>query len=211
MVIVSEFGFSPHWERIEGPHIIDPAQYYYIPEDVSADSLEADIQRQRVIKDQMGVFRAQPFVNAATFWNYRGNMGVVDEYGRPRPSWRILQEEFTPLVIEKVDFIFPKKDQCTANIVLRTRGPIENDLPAYTLRNYRVAWEFQSSPGRPIDLRGEVYLPVLPPGTLHNLSIEFPRAKKRSKLHVAVLRPTGFTVVEQLFDLSYSRRYESGH
>ncbi|OGO66824.1 MAG: hypothetical protein A2Z49_00040 [Chloroflexi bacterium RBG_19FT_COMBO_56_12] len=199
MVIVSEFGFAPHWQRIEGPQIIDPAQYYSIPEDVSADSPEADIQRQRVIRDQMAVFRSKPFVAAATFWDYRGSMGVVDDLGRTRPSWHTIQEEFAPLVIERADFTFPKKDQCKVNVVLRTRGPIEVDLPAYTLRNYRIAWEFLSPDGRPIDLRGEADLPVLPPGTVYNLKIEVPQMVKGNKLHISVIRPTGFTVIERRF------------
>ena len=128
MVIVSEFGFYPHWQRVEGPGVIDPEQYYYIPEDAAADSPEADIQRQRVIVDQMAVYRSRPFVAAATFWCYRGVMGVVDPQGNPRPSWHTLQEEFAPLVIETVDFTIPKGSQPQVKIVLRTRGPIEVDL-----------------------------------------------------------------------------------
>jgi hypothetical protein len=198
-VIVSEFGFAPHWQRIEGPRNIDPNQYYHIPEDVPADSPEADIQRQRVIKDQMAVFRSKPFVAATIFWNYRGDMGVVDGIRSPRPSWHTLQEEFAPLVIEKVDFTFTKKDQCRVKVKLHTRGPLENDLPAYTLRNYRVTWEFLSSAGKPLNLRGEVHLPVLLPGTSYNLNIEVPSWIKKSKLHISVIRPTGFIVIEKCY------------
>jgi beta-glucuronidase len=200
MVIVSEFGFAPHWQRIEGPHIIDPAQYYFIPEDVSADSPEADVQRQRVIRDQMAVFRSKPFVAAATFWDYRGLMGVVDNLGGRRPSWHVVQEEFAPLVIERADFTFSNNDQCRVNVLLRTRGPVEADLPAYTLRNYRIAWEFQSPEGELIDLRGEANLPVLPPGTEYNFKIEVAQLVKGSKLHISVIRPTGFIVIERLIN-----------
>ena len=198
MVTVSEFGFAPHWQRVEGPRIIDPDQYYHIPEDVSANSPEADIQRQRVIKDQMAVFRSRPFVAAAVFWNYRGDMGVVDNLGKPRPSWRTLQEEFAPLVVERVDFTFPKNNHCRVRVKLHTRGPIEVELPAYTLRNYRIAWEFLSPAGKPLNPPGEAHLPMLPPGTSYELNIEGPKGIKKSTLHISVIRPTGFIVIDQI-------------
>jgi beta-glucuronidase len=198
-VIVSEFGFAAHWQHVEGPQIIDPEQYYYIPEDVSTDSLEADSKRQQVIKEQMDVFRSKPFVVAAIFWNYRGGMGVVDDHGRPRPSWYVLQEEFAPLVIDRVDFNLTKQNQCSVNVMLRTRGPIEVDMPAYTLRNYRIKWEFISPKGKPLDLRGEVVLPVLSPGTKYNINIEALHLVRRSGLHITVIRPTGFTVIDRNF------------
>ena len=199
-VIISEFGFAPHWERIEGPARKDATQYYYIDEGAPVDSPEADVQRQRVIRDQMATFRTRPFVAAATFWDYRGGMGVVDDLGRPRPSWNVLQEEFAPLLIEGADFTFPRKDQCRVNVKLHTRGPLETDLPAYTLRNYRITWEILSPAGKPLDLRGEAELPVLPPGTKYNLAIEIPRLEKRSELHISVIRPTGFIVIDRRFN-----------
>lgn len=208
MVIVSEFGFAPHWQRIEGPRIIDPIQYYHIPEDVGADSPEADIQRQYIIKGQIAVFCAKPFIAAALFWDYRGAMGVVDDHGLPRPSWRTLQEEFSPLVIEKVDFTFPKKDQCKVNIALRRRGPIEVDLPVYTLCNYRINWELMSSTGKSPNKRGEAELPVLPSGINYDLCIDVPWLVERCKLHIAVFRPTGFVVSYRDFFYERELAYE---
>ena len=198
-VVVSEFGFAPHWQRIEGPRMIDPTQYYHIPEDASVDSAEADIQRQRVIRDQMAVFRCSPFVSAAIFWAYRGGMGVVDDHSQPRPSWQTLREEFSPVMIEGADFSFQKEEQGKVSVSLRTRGPVDADLPAYTLRNYRVAWELLSPTGKSLDLRGEANLPVLPPGTIYNLNIEMPQPLKGGQLHIFVMRPTGFSVIDRRF------------
>lgn len=200
-VIISEFGFAPHWEKIEGPAIIDSSQYYHIPEDASADSPEADAQRQNVIRDQMAVFRKKPYVAGAVFWDYRGGMGVVDDHGRPRPSWRTLHEEFAPLMIEAVDFSFPKEDQCKVNLYLRTRGPVDIDLPAYTLRNYRINWELISPGGSRISTHGEIGLPVLSPGSSHKLTIKTTRPPKGYRLRLSVLRPTGFAAIEREFEL----------
>ena len=201
VVIVSEFGFAPHWQRVEGPRVIDPEQYYHIPEDAAVDSPEADIQRQRVIRDQMAVFRTKPFVAAALFWAYRGGMGVVDDHGQPRPSWQTLREEFAPVVIEGVDFSFPKEEQGKVSVSLRTRGLIDRDLPAYTLRGYKLDWELSSPDEGLIDSHGEIGLPVLAPGTSCKLTIEATRPPQGYALRLRVVRPTGFVAVERWFDL----------
>lgn len=200
-VFISEFGFAPHWEKIEGPAIMDSSQYYSISEEASTNSTEADIQRQNVIRDQMAVFRKKPYVAGVVFWDYRGGMGVVDDHGRPRPSWWTLHEEFAPLLIEAADFSFPKEDQCKVNVSLRTRGPVDIDLPAYTLRNYRVNWELSSPDGSRISTYGEIGLPVLSPGSSHKLTIKTIRPPKGYRLRLNVLRPTGFAAIEREFEL----------
>jgi hypothetical protein len=210
LVIVSEFGFAPHWQRVEGPCILDPAQYYAISDDVASDSPEADVQRQSVIRDQMAIYRSKPFVSAAIFWDYRGTMGVVDSQGMKRPSWFTLQEEFAPLRIETMNFTFPKGKQSRVDIVLRTRGPIDVDLPAYTLRNYVLTWEILSSTGEPLDSHGVLDLPELPPGTVYGLNIDVPRLVEECDLHISVIRPTGFTVLERWINLSLLKRDSCG-
>jgi hypothetical protein len=147
----------------------------------------------------MAVFRSRPFVSAAIFWAYRGSMGVVDNDGCPRPSWQTLREDFAPVKIEQARFSFPAPGQCRVDVTLRTRGPIEVDLPAYTLRSYRIAWEFLSRSGQTSDIRGEKDLPELSPGTIYNLSIELPCPTKRSELHISVIRPNGFCVIDRQF------------
>lgn len=140
--------------------------------------------------------------SAAVFWPYQGSMGVADDLGRPHPSWQTLCEEFAPLMIEGTDFSFPKQNQCKVSVFLRTHGSVEVDLPAYTLRNYWIAWEFLSPTGKPLDLRGEADLPVLSPGTNYDLTIQIYSPMKGRKLHNSVIRPTGFIVIDRQLSIS---------
>ena len=195
-VFISEFGFAPHWEKIEGPAIIDSSQYYHIPDDASADSPEADAQRQNVIRDQMAVFRKKPYVAGAVFWDYRGAMGVVADNGDRRDSWEVLRQEYAPVLIQSMAFSFSKKGACDALVRLRTRGPIEADMPAYTLRNYRFHWEFVSLDGKVIFSQGDVDLPMLTPGTAWSEKVEAVQPPKNYQFRVSVIRPTGFIVIE---------------
>jgi len=195
-VIISEFGFCPHWERIEGPARVDTSQYYFLAEDAAADSPEADALRQCVIRDQMAVFRYRPFVAAATFWDYRGEMGVVGSDGQRRGSWEILRQEYAPVLFAAVDFAFPTGNKCQVQIRLHTRGPVEVDLPAYTLRNYRLHWEFVSPDGKVVFSQGDVDLPMLTPGTDWSEKVEAAQPPKNIQFRVSVIRPTGFIVIE---------------
>ncbi len=199
VLIVSEFGFSPHWQRIEGPRTIDPKQYYLLPEDVPIDSPEADAQRQRLIREQMAAFRSKPFVSAAVFWVYRGGMGAVTVDGRRRPCWQTLREEFAPIAIGDAVFSYPDQDRCRVTVSLLTRGPVQEDLPAYTLRNYHLTWETISADGDRPGPSGEVGLPVLPPGAKHRVNVEVARPVQGCHLRVSVIRPNGFTVIYRLF------------
>ncbi len=199
-VMISEFGFAPHWQRVEGPRMVDPAHYYNMPEDCESDSPEADAQRRCLIREQMADFRSRPFVSAAMFWAYRGGMGVVDAEGNPRLSRETLREEFAPIAITGAQFRFPDPSDCIIAVSLKVRGPVEQDLPAYTLRNYKLAWEILSPAGQSTEQRGELSLPVLPPGAAHLTEIEMPRPVRGSQLRLSVLRPTGFCVIDRQFE-----------
>jgi beta-glucuronidase len=202
IVIISEFGFFPHWERVEGPHLIDPERYYFVDDDADVDGQEADFQRQCLIKDQMATYRSKPYVAVATFWDYRGNMGVVDAAGRRRSSWYTLQEEFAPIIIELVDFSLLINGHLQVNITLRTRGPVEVDMPAYTLRGYSLTWALLAPSGKKLDVDGKELLPTLAPGTSYSLKIDIPESGEKNKLHLSIVRPTGFTVIEREVDLA---------
>jgi hypothetical protein len=208
-VIVSEFGFYPHWQRIEGPAQIDPDQYYSLAEDVSPDLEEADVLRRRVIAEQMPVFRSRPFVVGALFWCYRGTMGVVDAEGNRRGSWRTLRDEYSPVLIERVDFSSARyrrkrsgsasgSHRC-ATVTLRTRGPIDVDMPAYTLRGYRLHWVVMSADGSEAFAGGDLPLPTLAPGAVWTGEVAWAPPGEAHLLALSVIRPTGFPVLERRY------------
>jgi beta-glucuronidase len=76
---------------------------------MAADAETADLQRRRLIREQMTVLRTKPFVAGAIFWTYQDyrtpthdKMGVVDMYRQRRGSWAVLREEYSPVWIDYV-------------------------------------------------------------------------------------------------------------
>lgn len=205
-VFVSEFGFMPHWQRIEGPARIDPAQYYLLPEDASPESDEADLLRQQVIAEQMEVIRSRPFVAGALLWCYQGIMGVVNDDRNRRGSWEVLRQAFAPLVFEAVTIGQATSGKQYAQVRLRTRGPAEADLPAYTLRDYRLRWEVASRASDTVFCQGEMPLPMLPPGSAWSGEIEWEIQGGEHVLGLSIIRPTGFCVIEGTWDLKTADR-----
>jgi len=201
-VIVSEFGFAPHWQQIEGPADIDPVHYYLAPEGTSPESDEVDSLRRQVIVEQMSLFRSRPFVVGAMHWCYQGMMGVVDDARNRRGSWAVLRDEYAPVRIESVSFTPPLGDKWSASVVLRTRGPVGEDMPAYTLRGYSLQWAVML-PGNDARLsQGNLTLPVLEPGATWSAAVEWTASQSRCVLTLSIVRPTGFTVT--------TRSYNSG-
>jgi beta-galactosidase/beta-glucuronidase len=182
-LIVSEFGFEPRWQRLAGvaTHSLDRATHYFVGDAVDPRSNEADAQRRTLIAEQMAVFRSRPFVAGAIFWTYQDyrtptefTMGVVNANRKRRGSWRVLRDQYSPVVVEGVSFAGG-----TAEVRLRTRAY----LPSYTLRGYTLRW-----PG------GEIELPTLPPGSSWTGTI-----RAGAPLELAVVRPTGYPVLEGLY------------
>jgi len=189
-LIISEFGFMPGWEQIEGPQKIDPQQYYR----AEPGSPAADLQRQLVLHDQLTAFRLKPYVAAAVFWTYRGVMGVVDETGARRASWEQLRHEFSPAEIRSFQL-----EATHARIEVRARGPWQAELPAYTLRGYSLRCEIYG-PEDIVLVTSDLPIPELPPGAIANLRWEFSPQPDARELRLLVLRPTGFSVTEEVVE-----------
>ncbi len=208
-VIISEFGFEPNWNRLWGPatSILNPEEYYFIPDGTSPDSELADEQRRLLIHDQMAVFRTKPFISGAIFWTYqdyqtRSNfvMGVVDPERDKRPSWGVLREEFSPVLIDSLAISPVVDGQCTVTVTFHTRGPVDVDMPAYTLRGYTLHWAATSPDGSTKFSEGDVSLPTLAPAAqwLGDFLLTVPAEDYIVTL--SIMRPTGFSVTEQSYD-----------
>ena len=209
-VIISEFGFEPNWNRFWGPETstLTPEEYYFIPDGTPTQSELADEQRQLLIQDQMAVFRTKPFIAGTIFWTYqdyrtRTNfvMGVVDPERNKRPSWDVLREEYSPALIDSLTFSPPAEDKRIAAIALHTRGPVEVDMPVYTLRGYRLHWSVTSPDSITEFSSGDTALPILAPGTQWSGEVSFDVSAADYIVTISIVRPTGFSVLERSFDV----------
>ena len=208
-VIISEFGFAPHWNAMWGPPTssLNPDQRYFIPDDTPAESEAADKVRQQVINDQMPVFRSKPFVAGAIFWDYQdyrtpanNKTGLVNANRNKRGSWQVLRDQYAPALIDAVTWSPVTNGQRTATISLHTRGPVDVDLPAYTLRGYTLHWALTSTNGASKFSEGDVSLPTLAPGTPWSDEIALTIPSADYILTINLVRPTGFSVTERSYD-----------
>lgn len=207
-VIASEYGFEPKWPEVPGmpPVPRDTKKFYFAPEGASPDSEAADEPRRQLLADQTAVFRSRPFVIGAIFWTYQDyrspfnfSMGVVDAQRQRRGSWEVAREEYSPVLIESVSLSHLPTDRQWAKVNLRTRG-LERDLPAYTLRGYRLYWSVTSPADQAALVEGNIPMPILAPGSMWSGEIEWEAPAKNYVLTVSIVRPTGFTVIEHAYD-----------
>jgi beta-glucuronidase len=208
-VIISEFGFAPHWNATWGPATatLDPAQYFFIPDGVPSDSPEADAVRRQLINEQMPIFRSKPFVAAAFFWSYQDyrtpanyKTGLVDSEHNHRPAWAVLRDQYAPALLDAVTLSTATAGKRMATVALHTRGPVDVDMPAYTLRGYALHWALTSPDSASTFGVGDVALPVLAPGTQWSGDITLPVPDEDYILTLSIVRPTGFSVTEHSFD-----------
>ena len=207
-VIISEYGFEPHWNTLWGPPTssLNADDYYFVPKDTPSDSEESDIVRRQLITEQMEIFRSKPFVAGAVFWTYqdyrtRSNfiMGLVDFERNRRGSWEILREEYSPALIDSLTFSPISDDKRGTTVSLHTRGPIDVDMPAYTLRDYSLHWAVTSPDGSTIFSGGDIPLPILVPASQWSGGFEVSIPSEEYIVTVSVIRPTGYSVIERSY------------
>jgi hypothetical protein len=212
-VIISEYGFEPHWNALWGPPTsgLNAEEYYFVPDDTPSDSEAADIVRRELITEQLEIFRSKPFVAGAIFWTYqdyhtRSNfiMGLVDFNRNRRGSWELLREEYAPLLIDSLSVAPATNDKQIATVKLHTRGPVDEDMPAYTLRGYSLHWVVASPDGSAKFSQGETDLPTLTPASHWSGSFEFSEPTEEYVITLDIIRPTGYSVIER----SYSAKGE---
>jgi beta-galactosidase len=166
----------------------------------TADRPENDPRRIEILRTHNAVFRDCPWVAGLIFFDYndyrthigdkgRGVLkqrvhGVVDVFGARKPSFDVLRAESSPVGSLEI-----KAGGRALVAVVRTRP----DLPAYTLRGYRLRWTAYGNGAIPLE-RGEIALPDLEPGSVSETPFG-PKGPDAGRLLVEIVRPTGFSVV----------------
>jgi beta-galactosidase len=162
------------------------------------DRPEGDLPRIEILRNHTKVFRSKDFFGGAIFFCYndyrthsgdRGTgalqqrvHGVVDVYGRPKPSYAVLRDESSP-----IETLTVTNHGNTFHVLLKTRST----LPSYTLRGYRVEGVFYGQGDIPVE-RQEIRLPDLTPGKTAEVDLVFAQADSPYRVCFEVIRPTRF-------------------
>jgi beta-glucuronidase len=209
VVIISEYGFEPRWHQLFGwsSDRLDADEYYFIADNIPSDSEEADEQRGHVIIDQMDIYRSRPYVAGAIFWTYQDYrtrtdfvMGVVDIERNRRDSWCVLREEYSPVLLDSVTFSAASEGSQSAVVILQARGPVEMDMPVYTLRGYTLHWLAMSPDGYETISEGDIPLPTLAPEEMWSGEVTWDVPNADYVITLSIVRPTGFSVIDRTYD-----------
>jgi beta-glucuronidase len=163
------------------------------------DRPEGDQHRIEALRSHDAVFRSKEFLAGAIYFcynDYRSHVGptglgalrqnvhgVVDLYGRRKPSYSVLREECSP-----VESLIAENRVNSFQLRLQTR----HDFPRYILRGYKLRGIFYGEGDVPIE-RQEVELPEIIPGGEITVDLAFSQTGAPRHVTFDVLRPTGFS------------------
>jgi beta-galactosidase/beta-glucuronidase len=210
VVIISEFGLESNWAGASWLWFeTNEEDFFYIQPDADPYAEEVYVQRRKLILEQMDVFRSKPFVAGAIFWtyqDYRSNMGfhmgLLTQDRQITPIWQLIREQYAPVIINEISLSSAVGSTRVAAVSLQTRGPIESEMPVYTLRAYRLKWMIHSIDGQAVFSEGEIPLPTLLPEEKWSGEVELDVPDTTYVITVSVFRPNGFSVVERSVDMS---------
>jgi beta-glucuronidase len=169
-----------------------------------------DEHRVELLRSHTAAYRQNPAVAGAIFFSYndyRTHMGdkgqgafqqrihgVVDLLGRRKPSWEALRREASPIRSLTVEPPVNDGNLTRARVRLVTRA-LADDLPAYTLRGYRLVWTAHDRQDHPLGTGSRV-LPDLVPGSVESQEVIWPAFDELRCIRVQVFRPTGYPVID---------------
>ncbi len=210
-VIISEFGIDAHWNTYSWSRPgeeLDTEDYYFVTDDTPAYSDDVYAMRSQVLRDQMEVFRSKPFVVGAIFWTYQDyrslmafRMGIMNINHEPTPVWDVMREQYAPALFDSVVLSEAANGKQTAAVRIRARGPVEEDMPAYTLRDYSLHWTVTSADGERVFSEGDIPLPTLAPADSWSGEVGWDVPESDHALTLSIVRPTGFDVIEQAYEV----------
>ncbi|MBE3068587.1 MAG: hypothetical protein IMZ73_14380 [Chloroflexi bacterium] len=107
---------------------------------------------------------------------------------------------FKPALIDSLTLSPTVDGQRTATVTLHSRGPVDVDMPVYTLRGYILHWAVTSPDGSTKFSEGDVSLPTLIPASQWSGEILLTVPAADYIVTVNINRPTGFSVTDASFD-----------
>ena len=191
---------AKHLERLHAAFPGKPvviSEYGYCA--CTEDRPEGDEHRIEILRSHDAAIRSKDFVAGAIFFcynDYRTHVGdrgvgalqqrvhgVVDLCGVQKASYEVLRRESSP-----VELLTVENHLNAFHLRIRTR----HDVPAYTLRGYRLRGIFYGPGDIPVE-RQEVDLPEIALGGEVTVDLTFSQRDVPLQVKFEVLRPTGFS------------------
>ena len=202
-------------KRLDDIHAAFPGKPIVISEygycACTEDRPEGDDRRIEILRTHDSVFRSRDYVAGAIFFcynDYRTHVGdrgvgalkqrvhgVVDLYGRPKPSYEVLRVESSPIESLAVEKSIERSiEQSVENqlntfrLIVRTR----RDIPMHTLRGYRLRGVFYGGGDIPVEQQ-EAEIPETGAGGEVKIELKFARSEVPLRVRFDVLRPGRFS------------------
>lgn len=166
-----------------------------------SENLDTDLDAKALVDS----IRFLPYLVGASLWtfnDYRSAYfgtkefsenrpwGVVDVYRQKKRAFASIQKEYLPvksLVVSRIN-------ENSGQIVVMPRTKL--DLPAFTLRNYRVVWQWLDASGKPLQV-GFHQLPSLAPNApAVTLPLPWQNSPQTAALKVTFLSPLHYALYD---------------
>jgi beta-glucuronidase len=168
-----------------------------------ADAEGGEAAQVTHLEDFLKIIRDMPYVVGASWWTfndyqsrYHGTnpngyrpWGLVDPDRNPRPLYDFHRRQMAPVTLEKVSSLPGGNGQ----FGVRLRVTARKDFPAYAITGYQLKTEGHT-----------VAVPPLQPG--QSAELVLPVRGFSQKMSVQILKPTGFSILQQLIDVTNDSR-----
>ncbi len=196
---VSTNTYGGHAKSLDHIHKLYPDKPVFISEwGTRSDGKGGEAGQAQHLSDVIVEIRKRPFVVGASWWtynDYRSKLfgtnvngfrpwGIVGPDRSPRLAYAVHQKEFSPVVIEKVNFRTGDAGVHQLTLKITSRG----DFPTRPLKGYTLKAGETS-----------IALPDLNPGESEEVTVPVRGFDKQ--IHVTVHKPTGFLTTQTDIEL----------
>jgi beta-glucuronidase len=204
---VSTNTYGNHLAVLKHIHSLYPNKPIFISEyGTRADGKDGEAGQVTHLDKFLSDVRQLPYVIGASWWafndyqsRYQGTnangyrpWGLVEPDRSKRPLYKTHQTGMAPLTVERESWTPGPAGVHT----LKLRITARNDFPAYAIRQYKLKTNNQTVP-----------IPDLQPGQSAELTLSVRGFEKA--LTVEIIKPTGFSILTQLIDLTNDTRTSS--
>ncbi len=196
---VSTNTYGNHAKALDHIHNLYPDKPILISEwGTRADNATGEAGQVTHLENIMAEIRKRPYVVGAAWWSYNDYQsrhagtapngyrpwGLVEPERGLRPLYAAHRREMAPVTLEKVSYQAGGQGQ--HQLVVRVKA--RNDFPAYAIKKYMLKTNGKT-----------ILVPDLEPG--QSVEVKVPVRGFEKNITLEVLKPTGFSVVTETFEL----------